>query len=926
MTKLTRRGYAGRGRGRASYVDVPREFTGTTAQVCGLWPWSVGSTSPTIGVPIGPHLSGETTVNFDCVSWFEEAKLLLNPSVFVLGLPAIGKALDVDTPIPTPGGWATMGALAPGDAVFDERGKPTTVVAVSAVMADRDCYELTFSDGEQIVADAGHLWVTETVTDRIAAAAIRRGDRQPPRRRPLGTPTDLAAVGATQSQAGLVVTSVGDLSRDLGWPIGGAQYNVLWRLAKQAAPVVCRGGSDLYSRDALLAATADHLAAPMHDQRTTRTVTTRDIAASLQVGGKTNHAIPVARPIDLPAVDLPLDPYLLGVWAGDGTSAAATITTPDPEIVEELRRLGYEVTKLASPYRYAVSSPGTARSTSSVLATLRDLGVLGNKHLPTTYSRASIAQRRALLAGLLDTDGTVSPAGQVQYSSTSRRLALDVYDLVASLGFRPTIREHRATLDGRDCGPCWTIGFTTTDPDLFRLPRKQAALAERCRSTGARTRLRYITGCRPVASLPVRCIQVAAASGLFLAGRTYIPTHNSTFIRRQVLGLSGAGVIPLILGDLKPDYVDLIRSIGGQVVSYGRGAASLNILAVGAMDTAARTVEDLARTEPDRRKDLLAEADRLRSEAHSRRLNAVCAQLALIRREQLHDYEEVLLSAALRELVARWRRRKLPPVMADLHALIDDAPEHVKRVTGYRGSEDRYRAAVDKLQQTILAWLDGPLGEVFGRQTSTSIELDNPGGVCIDISGISRGDVTLQAAALLACWSEGFGHVEAANALADVGAGPQRRYFVVLDELWRPLAAAVPGVVDRINELTRLNRGDAVGVAMITHSLADLRAMRDQADQAKAAGFVERAGAVVCGGLPLKELAELTNIVPFTDAERGMIASWATPPGWDPAKSPPGMGKFLVKVGQRPGIPVRVQLTQAEIDADVNNTNRRWIA
>lgn len=494
MTKLTRRGYAGRGRGRASYVDVPREFTGTTAQVCGLWPWAVGSTSPTIGVPIGPHLSGETTVNFDCISWFEEAKLLLNPSVFVLGLPAIGK---------------------------------------------------------------------------------------------------------------------------------------------------------------------------------------------------------------------------------------------------------------------------------------------------------------------------------------------------------------------------------------------------------------------------------------------------STFIRRQVLGLAGNGVIPLILGDLKPDYADLIRSIGGQVVSYGRGAASLNILAVGAMDTAARAVEDMARNVQDRSKDLLikdllTEAGRLRAEAHSRRLNAVCAQLALVRRQPLQDYEEVVLSAALRELVARWHRRKLPPVMADLHALIDDAPDHVKKVTGYRGSEDRYRVAVDKLQQTILAWLDGPLGEVFGRQTSTSIELDNPGGVCIDISGISRGDVTLQAAALLACWSEGFGHVEAANALADVGAGPQRRYFVVLDELWRPLAAAVPGVVDRINELTRLNRGDAVGVAMITHSLADLRAMRDQADQAKAAGFVERAGAVVCGGLPLKELAELGAIVPFTDAERAMIASWATPPGWDPAKSPPGMGKFLVKVGQRPGIPVRVQLTQAEIDADVNDTNRRW--
>jgi hypothetical protein len=402
---------------------------------------------------------------------------------------------------------------------------------------------------------------------------------------------------------------------------------------------------------------------------------------------------------------------------------------------------------------------------------------------------------------------------------------------------------------------------------------------------------------------------------------------KSTFIRRQVLGLAGAGVIPLILGDLKPDYVDLIRSIGGQVVSYGRGAGSLNLLAVGAMDDAAQTVADLAvgELDPDRAGMLTAEASRLRAEAHARRVNAVAAQLALVRREALRDYEEVLLSAALRDLTRRWQDEDLPPVMADLHALLDDAPEDVKRVTGCRGDETLYRASVDKLQQTLLAWLDGPLGEVFGQQTTTHIQLDNPGGVCIDVSGIARQDVTLQAAALLACWSEGFGQVVASNALADVGAGPQRRFFVVLDELWRPLAASVPGIVDRMNELTRLNRGDAVGIAMITHSLADLRAMRDPSDAVKAAGFVERAGAVVCGGLPLRELSELANVVPFTDAERDMISGWATPPGWDPAKAPPGQGKFIIKVGQRPGIPVSVQLTQAEIAADVNNTNRRWV-
>ena len=227
---------------------------------------------------------------------------------------------------------------------------------------------------------------------------------------------------------------------------------------------------------------------------------------------------------------------------------------------------------------------------------------------------------------------------------------------------------------------------------------------------------------------------------------------KSTFVRRLILGLSGAGVMPLIVGDLKPDYVDLIRAIGGQVIALGRGVGSLNLLAVGAMDSAALTVEEMARGVGDagERVTLTAQAARLRSEAHDRRLNAVLAQLALVRGEKLKDYEDVVLSAALRELAKRWRRKRQPPVMADLAALVEEGPPEVRKVTGWRGEDNRYRAATDKLGQTMLAWLDGPLGEVFGRQTTVPITLDNPGGVCIDVSGISRSDATLQAAALLA--------------------------------------------------------------------------------------------------------------------------------------------------------------------------------
>lgn len=72
-----------------------------------------------------------------------------------------GKALALDTPIPTPGGWTTMGELAVGDTVFDETGAPATVLAATEVQIGRPCFRVAFSDGTSIVADAEHEWFTE---------------------------------------------------------------------------------------------------------------------------------------------------------------------------------------------------------------------------------------------------------------------------------------------------------------------------------------------------------------------------------------------------------------------------------------------------------------------------------------------------------------------------------------------------------------------------------------------------------------------------------------------------------------------------------------------------------------------------------------------------------------------------------------------
>lgn len=388
---------------------------------------------------------------------------------------------------------------------------------------------------------------------------------------------------------------------------------------------------------------------------------------------------------------------------------------------------------------------------------------------------------------------------------------------------------------------------------------------------------------------------------------------KSTLVRRQIVGLAGYGVTPLILGDLKPDYADLVAAMGGQIVKLGRGLGSLNILDPGQIGHAA------ARLPRRQREQLLADGV-------GRRLNAVIALLTILRGQPVVDHERTVLAAALRVLDQHHDHlHGTIPTLADLIDVIAIGPDPVRAVTLDRGSEERYRAAVDPLHASLLGLIDGPMGDAFARPTTTPIALDTPGGVCIDISGIDESDDQLQAAVLLACWSEGFGAITAAHALADAGLQEPRRFVVVLDELWRVLRAG-RGLVDRVDGLTRLNRQRGVGQIMITHTMDDLLALADEADRMKARGFAERAGMVVVGGLPDAEMATLTQVVRMSEQERRMVVDWSTPASWDSSAGrdgdPPGRGKFLVKVGGRPGIPFHVDLTEAELV--VNDTNKRW--
>ncbi|MFI6244396.1 ATP/GTP-binding protein [Micromonospora sp. NPDC050795] len=386
---------------------------------------------------------------------------------------------------------------------------------------------------------------------------------------------------------------------------------------------------------------------------------------------------------------------------------------------------------------------------------------------------------------------------------------------------------------------------------------------------------------------------------------------KSTLINRMLIGLAAQGVVPLVLGDLKPDYADTVRALGGQVISIARGVGGLNILDPGAMGAAATRIGGAA-------------GQALASETHGRVLNIVAALFTIVRGRPISDHEQSVLSACLRHLRERTpdgQTFRLPQLLK----VLEEGPPRVRQVTLDRGEESRYRDAVDPLHRSLLGILDGPLGDTFASETSTRIDPDAT-AVCIDISGIGEADGQLTAAAMLAAWSDGLGTVAASHALADAGLAPRRWFFTVLDELWRPLRAA-SGIVDRVDAITRLNRTLGLADAKITHTLKDAEALGSESDKAKARGFVERAGMVACAGLPRSEMQELGRVIGLSRREIEMVSSWSSPPGWAQNGSneePPGRGRFLIKVGGRPGIPIRVVITDTE--RHLHDTNTRWIA
>lgn len=249
-------------------------------------------------------------------------------------------------------------------------------------------------------------------------------------------------------------------------------------------------------------------------------VTTAQLAKGLvDRHGARVYRVPNALPLILPDADLPIDPYVLGAWLGDGNHDDGRITGLDRAVFDRIGLAGYEVRQMKVAKRINVIGLRTQ---------LRSAGVLRNKHIPAEYLRGSEKQRWALLQGLMDTDGHADQRqGKCEFTTVLPALRDGILELLRSLGVKPVVYEGVARLNGRATGPKWRVFFAArSDMPVFHLERKQSRLKPPGRSH-AQYQHRRIVSVERIDTVPTQCLTVEAQSHVFLAGREMIPTCNT---------------------------------------------------------------------------------------------------------------------------------------------------------------------------------------------------------------------------------------------------------------------------------------------------------------------------------------------------------------------------------------------------------------
>ena len=262
-------------------------------------------------------------------------------------------------------------------------------------------------------------------------------------------------------------------------------------------------------------------------------ITTQELADTLRYGkrGDLNHAIELPRALAGNDIELPVPPYVLGAWLGDGDTEAPWLSCHKDDFLHYRQRFEAEGVTLRDEIldrRNETVLRARIGAKRAFYKRLQWAGVWGDKHIPAPYLRAAYPARLALLQGLMDTDGSVDKRGKgvCEFTSMSRRLAEGVRELLTTLSVKATLSSKETKLYGREMGTSWRVIFTP-HVQVFSLQRKAKHVKLRGQFEG-KTRRRVVEAVGPLGEArEMCCVAVDSPSRLYLAGRAMIPTHNT---------------------------------------------------------------------------------------------------------------------------------------------------------------------------------------------------------------------------------------------------------------------------------------------------------------------------------------------------------------------------------------------------------------
>jgi hypothetical protein len=264
--------------------------------------------------------------------------------------------------------------------------------------------------------------------------------------------------------------------------------------------------------------------------------TTKQISEKVYTGNNDEpfHRIPICPTIHYSEKELPINPYVLGYWLGDGHSNASRITIGLQDYEETSERLALYET-ISINLRENCATIGLLRSNdkSYFRHKLLALNLINNKHIPRIYLESSEEQRMELLRGLMDSDGMCDKRKSCGICGVYQQLIIDTQELCRSLGIKTNVRTYIPKIYGKECKRAYRLEFRTTKK-VFHLKRKLERLPENLKLLNTvgnnRNHFHYIKKVTPINSVPVRCISVEADSEMFLCGKSFIPTKNSTLM------------------------------------------------------------------------------------------------------------------------------------------------------------------------------------------------------------------------------------------------------------------------------------------------------------------------------------------------------------------------------------------------------------